>query len=468
MADETSESQTSRSYYENGAENQSSRFNGYSNLDEVRGPPPVEDSGNAGLYQRHDLEEARWAASNEENPQADTSAKNRTPSEKEQRMQAYLKQLYVSSYLVFFSILGTLARLGLQTLTDYPGSPFLPTELWANVAGCFIMGYLSEDRMFFQREWNNAMTSAQKGLQTPEGSEADDRTSISEPVITKAQRTHNAAKKTVPLYIGLTVGFCGSLTSFSSFMRDSFLAMANDLSNDIATPYPRNDGYSVMALLGVIFIEVSLSMSSLIVGAHMAMFMDPLKSKVSSIGARRVLDPAVVLLGWGIWLGAVFMAIWPPDRPGGPAAGSRTSWAQETWRGQAIFALVFAPLGCFLRFFASLRLNGLFAAFPMGTFAVNIVGTAVIGMCWDLQHARLGSGLIGGGRVGCQVLEGVIDGFCGCLTTVSTWAVELKGLERKHAYFYGLTSIAAGVMLLVVIMGPLLWTGNAHALACVV
>ncbi len=162
------------------------------------------------------------------------------------------------------------------------------------------------------------------------------------------------------------------------------------------------------------------------------------------------------------------MAIWPPDRPAGPVGQGNTSWTQETWRGQVVFALVFAPVGCLLRFYASMHMNSIFAAFPLGTFVVNIFGTAVLGMSWDLQHSPLGSigAGIGGGIIGCQVLQGIQDGFCGCLTTVSTWVLELSGLRRQHAYFYGIISIGAGLAFLVVIMGSLAWTRGFSETAC--
>ena len=163
---------------------------------------------------------------------------------------------------------------------------------------------------------------------------------------------------------------------------------------------------------------------------------------------RKYIDKLAVVLGFGCWLGAVFLAIWPPDR------GAST----ETWRGEVIFALVFAPLGCLLRFYSSLKLNGLVASFPLGTFAVNMLGTAVEGMAFDLQRVRIASSLVGGGRVPCQVLQGVQYGFCGSLTTVSTWAAELNGLKRHHAYVYGISSIVGGLSLMVAIMGSVLWT----------
>jgi fluoride ion exporter CrcB/FEX len=97
-------------------------------------------------------------------------------------------------------------------------------------------------------------------------------------------------------------------------------------------------------------------------------------------------------------------------------------------------------------------------SFPLGTFAVNIFGTAVIGMAYNLQHVPINGSGVGGGRVACQVLQGIMDGFCGALTTVSTWILELDALRRGHSYVYGGLSVASGLALLVVVMGSVRWS----------
>ncbi|KAJ5083605.1 hypothetical protein N7456_013032 [Penicillium angulare] len=339
--------------------------------------------------------------------------------------------LYTISHLIFFAIFGTLARLGLQALTFYTGAPVITSVLWANVTGSLVMGFLAEDKNLFKEEWGAHNSNAQG---------------------------HKAIKKTIPLYIGLTTGFCGCCTSFSSFIRDVFLALSNSLpdpSLDSAIP-SRNGGYSFMALVAVILLTVSLSLSALIFGAHLALALGPYTPTISFGLTRRFLDPAMVLLGWGCWLGAVFMAIWPPDRNN----------AVETWRGRAIFGIVFAPVGCLLRFYVSLHLNTRIPAFPVGTFVVNMFGTGIEGLCFDLQHVN-GIAGVTGSLIGCQALQGVMDGFCGATTTVSTWVAELNGLsKRRHAYFYGISSIAVALGLLVVIMGSLSWTRGFDTPVC--
>lgn len=326
---------------------------------------------------------------------------------------------YTLSYLVFFSLLGTLARLGLTALTHYLDSPVIFDSLWVNFGGSLVMGFLAEDRHLFRHEGANDVAGAK------------------------------ALKKTVPLYIGLTTGFCGGFTSFSSFVRDAFLALSNDLVPAGRAPRAggRGGGESFMALLAVVITTVSLSLSALVLGAHLAAAAEGLTPSPSRAVRCRILDPLGLLLGWGCWLGAVLLSIFPPH---------------DFWRDRAVFALVLAPLGCLLRFFLAVHLNGRVSAFPLGTFAANVAGTVVLAVAWDLAHSPAAADVL----VGCQVLQGVEDGFCGCLTTVSTWVSELSGLGRRDAYLYGAVSFVVSFALLVAIMGGLRWTEGFGPLAC--
>lgn len=177
------------------------------------------------------------------------------PTPKAQRTSRILTELYTICFLIFFAIWGTLARLGLQALTFYPGAPVVFSELWANVAGTFVMGFLAEDMRLFRSEWGNAAVAQPADRPAEPGNEPLEKQR------TLDKKGHGKVKKTIPLYIGLTTGFCGSFTSFSSFIRDVFLGLSNDLPAPTYHPSPapstllhRDPGYSVMALLGVILI----------------------------------------------------------------------------------------------------------------------------------------------------------------------------------------------------------------------
>lgn len=374
------------------------------------------------------------------------SRSKHTPSA--QRASRIATELYTVSYLIFFAIWGTLARLGLEALTFYPGAPVVFSELWANVAGTFVLGFLAEDRKLFHSEW---------GIEDDKLPEPATRPSSDE----KAR--HGKVKKTIPLYIGLATGFCGSFTSFSSFMRDVFLSLSNDLRAPIYHPspssststVPRHNGFSILAILSTIVITLSTCFCALKAGAHLSLLLARTTPTLPFRPTRRFIDPLFVLLGWGCWIGAAFMTIFPPA-------------SHDSWRSQALFAITFAPPGCLLRYYMSLYLNPYLPSFPLGTFAVNIFGSAVLAMSYDLQRVPLAwSGVVGGSVLGCQVLQGIEDGFCGCLTTVSTWIAEVEGIKRTgRKYIYGLASVAAGLGVMVVIMGSVRWGRGWGEVVC--
>lgn len=415
--------------------------NDSSNLVELVNISPVRNPHEGPQCQQQFLEDARDPFQESNRPNGNNSSKSSSKA----------TQIYTMSYLIFFSCLGTLARLGLQALTFYPGSPVIFSELWANFGGCLFMGFFIEDRKLFREEWgvpiyHQALERAKLGIQT----EQDVSGHVD---IAAAKQAHNGTKKTIPLYIGLTTGFCGCFTSFSSFIRDAFLALSNALPPlDHNAVVARNGGYSFMAFLAVIIATVAICMGGLFVGAHIAIATEPFVPSIPFKFGRKWMDPIIVFVSFGCWLGAVLLAIFPPDRDNA---------ASEIWRGRAVLALVFAPLGCLGRFYLSSWLNGKIPSFPVGTFTANISGTVILGMCWDLQHVPLG------GVVGCQVLQGIQDGFCGCLTTVSTWVGELSTLRRRHAYTYGGLSITIALVLLVVIMGSMKWTIGFGELMCI-
>lgn len=409
--------------------------------------PSLEDAERRARGQRQSREAALGEVSVPEpvgswekpsNEETGVGGSQRRSLEDQQRIGQYMPspfatELYTISWLIFFSLLGTLARLGVEAITLYPNAPMPSRILWANLGGSFFLGFLAEDRRLFRQEW---------GSPDPEAPGSN----------------HGKVKRTIPLYIGLATGFCGSFTSFSSFIRDCFLALTNALESPSPTsPYhvdptiaSRNGGFSFLALLAILILHPAVSLAGLQVGAQLALVLQPVTPTIPFIFCRRVLDPTVVFVGFGCWLGAVFLAIWPPGN-------------DIHWRFRAVLPLLFAPPGCLLRFYVSKHLNAMIPAFPLGTFVVNVFGTAVLGMSFDLQHA----GSIGAsGPNACSVLQGVMEGFCGCLTTVSTWVAEINGLRRRHGWVYGLTSVGVALGLMVIIMGSMGWTVGFRRPVC--
>ncbi|KAI6913179.1 hypothetical protein KC355_g18136, partial [Hortaea werneckii] len=375
-------------------------------LDELAAPAPDENPTDQGVYRHSDLED-------EGRRQSPQDGRQISRERRRSNFSRGLTQIYIYSYLVFFSILGVLARLGLQALTLYPGAPIATTDLWANFAGCLVIGFLREDRMLFHSHWNksklqNGGSRETRAQASQEGDSAssEEKSKDTDPEATR--KAYEASRAAVPGYIGVTVGFCGSLTTFASVARDAFLAISNNLKTDptathfvTAIARSRSAGYSVMALLAVWLLEISLSLIALKSGAHLAVITAALlESKAPKANYERFMNLMIIPLSCAVWIGSILFAIFTP---------------YPAWRGQVLFALVFAPLGCILRFQLSVSLNRRIGSFPLGTFLANILGSLTLGMCYDLQRSSAAQSVIG-----CQVLQGIEEGFSGALTTFST------------------------------------------------
>ena len=236
-------------------------------LDELRAPPILPDR-----ERRKSLEHA-WT--------------HKPELPKQLWRQRVRDDFVVACWIAFSAIWGPLARMGLTALSTYPGQPVFPL-IWSQFVGCAVMGFLLQDKTLFPKE-----------------------------------------DRYVPLYIGLTTGFCGSLTSFSSFMWDCFQSLAN-----LDPYYERGTGKNVLALAAQVIITLSVSIASLRFGAHVAQVVRTLLPSVRELGkVARYLDWVGVILGVSGWAGAAVMTGLIPE-----------------WRPQ-LFAAVFGPAGISLCIF---------------------------------------------------------------------------------------------------------------------
>lgn len=125
------------------------------------------------------------------------------------------------------------------------------------------------------------------------------------------------------------------------------------------------------------------------------------------------------------------------------------------FRHQATTALLFAYPGTLTRYLLSVQLNPSIESFPLGTFVANVLGTALLGTFHVLQ-----STLHPPSPNVCAILQGLSDGYCGCLTTVSTFAVEVGTLNGWEGFRYAFMSWTVGQVLLLIILGPSFWHGH--------
>lgn len=121
-----------------------------------------------------------------------------------------------------------------------------------------------------------------------------------------------------------------------------------------------------------------------------------------------------------------------------------------SYRSQAVASLLFSFPGTLSRYLLALSMNTIMKKLPLGTMTANVVGTSLLGVFHVLQNKNAHVS-----PHACSTLQGLIDGFCGALTTISTFAVELNAMQgSRYAWIYGGISIILSQLLLVVIILP--------------
>lgn len=237
-------------------------------------------------------------------------------------------------------------------------------------------------------------------------------------------------------YQALATGLCGSLTTFSSWNNDAATVLIQ---------YGEEDPDNITRVIGwitVLLVGFGMPIVALKFGEHVG-YLSPWADKRTGEKvyempkkATRMFEITSYIIFWGIATSVVV-----------------TIPLLLFNRHDFMFSFVLASLGAYIRWHLS-PLNSTFQHFKLGTFLVNVLGTWILGIAYILDHHHED-------EVGIEVkglLYGATAGFCGCLTTVSTFAVELTTLSFPAAYLYGLSSVLAAQVGLIAIRGTYWWT----------
>ncbi|KAF2857138.1 hypothetical protein K470DRAFT_297284 [Piedraia hortae CBS 480.64] len=321
------------------------------------------------------------------------------------------------THLIPSSILGVFIRL---SLSKVPRNDFVasPTILWANITGCALMGFLKEDtNLLFHTHWQRAQDGPNESIRN---------------------ENFTISKKFSTLYTALAVGLCGSLTTFSGLCKEVLLTL-----------FPAahaSGGSKAASFLAAAWVHIGMPFIGFVFGIHVARFLN-----TTTLRARRPLgglgELLLATISWASWLAILLLTIF-----------LRTTFSRR-W----LFPLLFAPVGCMMRFYLSKYLNGkapekfVFA----GTFASNAIGTIVLAITFDLQSSRVGRDVLT-----CEALQGLQDGFCGALTTVSSLVGELYGLKFGRTWWYGSITFGMGLGVVVAVIGGLGWSAGLMDFSC--
>jgi CrcB protein len=104
-----------------------------------------------------------------------------------------------------------------------------------------------------------------------------------------------------------------------------------------------------------------------------------------------------------------------------------------TWWRSLIAVALGGMLGCLMRWFLALVLNRYFPTIPPGTLAANLIGCYVIGAAFAIIAANPGLPI--------EWRLFVTTGFCGGLTTFSTFSIEVVILLQSGRTLWAMGAI---------------------------
>lgn len=322
------------------------------------------------------------------------------PKDAKEKQRCYRQKGSIYEHAVYFtslataSYVGVLVRIYSRELANWDGVALFPS-LYPQIVGTIVMGFISSHQ-------------------------------------------HLLASKHVFLYQAIATGLCGSITTFSSWNSEavsSLLQTGQDPPDNIV----RVLAWSTTLLLGL-----GMSSAALTVGRHLAI---PSPWSDAKLHSKHLCSSksTCCCCDVGCVEGGVFLCVWLV------ATVLVAVVPYVLGRKDLVFIFILASLGTYLRWHLS-PLNSVFLNFKLGTFLVNVGGS------WLLGGVVCAEGIYSNNALLHDLLIGVGTGFCGCLTTVSTFAVELSSLSVRGSYLYAFTSIALAQVGLVLIRGTVQWT----------
>ncbi|CAI4827618.1 AKH_1a_G0051800.mRNA.1.CDS.1 [Saccharomyces cerevisiae] len=353
---------------------------------------------------------------------------------------------YIHVFCTFttFCILGTETRQAITALSTYtPAFVTAPTVLWSNCSSCMLMG------------------------------------------IMQSLNAYTWMKDHQVLFLGVTTGYCGALSSFSSMLLEMFEHSTNLTNGNIAnhTKLP-NRAYGIMEFLSVLLVHLMVSMGSLIFGRQLGKEVivaygsssfskpytppsDTVKENAGDVDTQEmeknilefkfktpapffkkffdIVDKLAYALAFPLIILFVVLC----------------AYYENYSRGKWTLPCLFGIFAGFLRYWLAEMFNKTNKKFPLSTFLANVFATLLIGIFTMVQRGKKHFSTdipIVNSLNSCHIVSALISGFCGTLSTISTFINEGYKLSFINMLIYYTVSIAISYCLLVITLGSYAWT----------
>lgn len=239
-------------------------------------------------------------------------------------------------------------------------------------------------------------------------------------------------------YHFIASALCGSLTTFSGWLAEVSKLLVLQADASAGNAFSTYQGARLIDYFTQHWITFSGCYLALIAGVHASEALAASAGCWPAACARAAQRAG----GWAATprgeaaVAAVVVVVVAAATAAVVIAPAAAGWPALTW------AALLGGAGAYSRFLLSLALNARVRHFPLGTFVANVAGTwlysAVGALARFVVHYDDTAAM--------SLLFGIDIGFCGCLTTVSTWVVELRSLPRRAALIYGLASVALATL----------------------
>ena len=327
-------------------------------------------------------------------------------TKKVSRLNQIMDHLVIAIGLAIATYVGVASRVYLSDFSEWDGIHQFPS-LWAQIIGTFIIGILVTQKEML-------------------------------------------LKNCKVLYVSLSTGLCGSLTTFSSLNAEASIVLLHlnesslNASQTVDNPADRIVGSFTVLILGV-----GMSLASVLLGRNIALQCRAIcnRSKCYKINIHKF----CCHLTSKMWLVLFIITIC--------YVLSTTAIAVScilTYNFPLLFSLVFGGFGTYIRWCLSYFDNCSTSGFPFGTLLANSIGSmilagTIVSKAYVVMETTADDMVL-------AVLVGVATGFCGSLTTVSTFVIQLCALPFYTAVLYSFVSLAIAQILFTLILGTYSWT----------
>lgn len=229
------------------------------------------------------------------------------------------------------------------------------------------------------------------------------------------------------LYIALATGLCGSLTTFSTWNSEAAIVLLQLNKTSLDIMHDANYITGAVSWVTVLILGIGMPVASFFFGRKVAKLSNkPLSFSKTPKCCNKKLGCLFAALLFVTCTVCIIVA------------------CMLTNDYYILFSLLFSPFGTYLRWCLSNYFDNCFnKKFPIGTVMANYLGSLILALSM-IARLHVSNEVV--------IINGIITGFCGSLTTVSTFISQIVTLSFPMSILYIVISLTTVQISYVIIL----------------